>query len=74
MEVTMTLNELFHALTSAEAADDMNGANGHIEALIDGKATTAADIEAKTRLLVKMMGDGDDDSARLARSMIISHH
>lgn len=66
----MTLAEHFDALTAAEVADDMIAANRHIEALITEKAISAADIQAKARLLVKMMGEGDDDEARLARSML----
>lgn len=65
-----TLTEHFDALAAAEAADDENAMNRHIDALIDAPAVTAADFQAKARLLVKMMGGGDDDAARLARSMI----
>ena len=67
----MTLTEHFDALAAAEAADDDEAINRHIEALIAAPAVTEADLRAKARLLVKMMGaDQSSDEARLARSMI----
>lgn len=61
-----TLPELFDALAVAETADDDEAINRHIEA----PTATEADLRAKARLLVKMMGtDGDSDEARLARSI-----
>lgn len=69
----MTHTEHFNALTTTEAADDMIAANRHIDALIDGDAVTEFDLQAKARLLVKMIGAGDDDEARLARSVVLSY-
>ncbi len=66
----MTLTEHIDALIAAEATDDMIAADQHIDALIDGAAVTEADFQAKAQLMVKMCGNGDDDQARLARSMV----
>ena len=66
-----SLPEIFDALTAAEAADDMVAADQCIYTLIDAPARTEADLRAKARLMVKMMGaDDTSDEARLARSML----